>query len=127
RHKSEQQGAMLLFEQSHARCDHLNAAEGLLWLGESLQAAIRTGSSDLERSVRTHIDAWHRDLHLLRGVMSHEASVEAAAYSPDGLTIVTGSRDGTAQLWNIETDEPLCPPCRHEGPVVAVAFSPDGR
>src|SRR5262249_19061134 len=35
--------------------------------------------------------------------------------------------DGTARLWNAADGRPLAQPLKHEGPVWAVAFSPDGR
>ena len=49
------------------------------------------------------------------------------AFSPDGKTVLTGSWDGTARLWDAATAQPLGPPMRHQGEVLAVAFSPDGK
>ena len=41
---------------------------------------------------------------------------------------MSGSRDKTIQLWDAETGEMLQPPLEgHEGEVLAVAFSPDGK
>jgi WD40 repeat protein len=40
--------------------------------------------------------------------------------------VCTGSGDQTARLWSVATGEPLGPPLL-QGPVWAVAFSPDGR
>ena len=37
------------------------------------------------------------------------------------------SRDKTARLWDATTGKPLGEPMRHEGDVVAVSFSPDGK
>jgi WD40 repeat protein len=51
----------------------------------------------------------------------------AVAYSPDGRRALTGSRDGTARLWDMDRYEPVLEPLRHEAEVGAVAFSPDGR
>jgi len=49
------------------------------------------------------------------------------AFSPDGKTLLTGSEDRTAQLWDAATGERLGRPLEHAGAVWAVAFSPDGR
>ena len=53
--------------------------------------------------------------------------MEAVAFSPDGKTVLTGSFDGTAQVWEAATGKPLGPPLPHRDVVRAVAFSPDGK
>jgi WD40 repeat protein len=51
----------------------------------------------------------------------------SASYSPDGDRIVTGSEDGSAQLWDAETGEPIGGPLKgHISGVSRAAFSPDG-
>jgi WD40 repeat protein/tetratricopeptide (TPR) repeat protein len=59
--------------------------------------------------------------------LSHRAAVRAAAFSPDGRILVTGSEDQTARLWDVRTGEALGVPLWHRGIVTATAFSPDGR
>ena len=49
------------------------------------------------------------------------------AFSPDGKTILTGSLDNTARLWDAATGQPRGGAMTHQGPVNAVAFSPDGK
>ncbi len=63
----------------------------------------------------------------LRATSRHQGAFEAVAFSPDGEVVVTGSGDGTVQLWQAETGEPLDLPIRHEVAVGAVAFSPNER
>jgi WD40 repeat protein len=59
--------------------------------------------------------------------LTHRRPITAAAFSPDGKTILTGSKDGTARLWDAATSKPAHTPFAHRGPVLAVAFSPDGK
>jgi WD40 repeat protein/serine/threonine protein kinase len=59
-----------------------------------------------------------------------DPGVTALAISRDGKTVLTGSRDGTAQLWSMATGEPLGPPWKghRQGMVIRnVALSPDGK
>jgi uncharacterized coiled-coil protein SlyX len=59
--------------------------------------------------------------------LMHDSQVNAVAFSPDGRTVLTGSSDQTARLWDAATGKPIGEPLRHDGSVSAVAFSPDGR
>jgi WD40 repeat protein len=53
--------------------------------------------------------------------------VYAVAYSPDGRTVLTGSADCTARLWDAGTGQLLGAPFTHRGIVRAAAFSPTGQ
>ncbi|HEX5272341.1 MAG TPA: WD40 repeat domain-containing protein, partial [Gemmataceae bacterium] len=55
------------------------------------------------------------------------AAVLAGAVSPDGRTVLTGTYDGSAWLWDATTGRRLAGPFRHADPVYAVAFRPDGK
>jgi eukaryotic-like serine/threonine-protein kinase len=59
--------------------------------------------------------------------LRHDGTLRALAISPDGQTVLTGSYDRTAQLWDKATGKPIGPAFRHENQVWFVAFSPDGR
>jgi WD40 repeat protein len=54
-------------------------------------------------------------------------ATRAVAYSPDGRTIVTGSDDQTARLWDADTGQPLGEPFQHPACVASVGFSPNGE
>jgi len=58
--------------------------------------------------------------------MQHQGAVVSATFSPDGTRVVTGSLDGTAQIWDAVTGKPLSPPLQHKDGVESAAFSLDG-
>ncbi len=59
--------------------------------------------------------------------LAHKDAILAVAFSPDGRSVLTGSLDGAAQLWDTATSRAVGPAWRHEAPIRAVAFRPDGR
>jgi WD40 repeat protein/class 3 adenylate cyclase len=64
----------------------------------------------------------------IRTFVGHARPVSAVTFSPDSHYLLTGSGDGTAILWDVETDEILQRFKHPEGDQVnCVAFSPDGK
>jgi WD40 repeat protein len=63
--------------------------------------------------------------------LGHSGGVNAVSLSPDGLTLLTGSADGTARIWDASNGHELrafqTANARFVGAVNAVAFSPDGK
>ena len=61
--------------------------------------------------------------------MTHEASVNAVAFSPDGKTVLTGSTDKTARLWSAVAGSPIGQPMTQYEDTVGTGgvLSPDGK
>ena len=58
--------------------------------------------------------------------LNHDSSVIAVSYSPDGNTLATASRDGTARVWDAQSGKELAR-LNHDDRVNAVSYSPDGN
>lgn len=58
----------------------------------------------------------------------HASSISSIAFSPDGKYFITGSRDGTAKVWELQgSNQPrLISSVKHNRPVTSVAWSPTG-
>lgn len=70
----------------------------------------------------------------LEAALEHADAVTDLCFDATGARLLTGSRDLTAQLWQIERDaggamlvDKAGVLLRHDGPVLDVAFSPDGQ
>lgn len=63
---------------------------------------------------------------LLGSPIVHNAKVESAEFSPDGLFIITASGLYTA-MWDAPTGMVPGEPLRHETDIIQAKFSPDGR
>ncbi|MBA2306673.1 hypothetical protein H0W26_00900 [Candidatus Dependentiae bacterium] len=54
-------------------------------------------------------------------------AIKSVAFSPDGTTVITGSWDKTARLWDVKTEQQLHALKGHTNVVTSVAYSPDGN
>jgi WD40 repeat protein len=61
-----------------------------------------------------------------RELVGHTARIVDAQLSPDGVSLVTASDDGTARVWDLATGASVASSC-HEGPVYLARFSPNGQ
>ena len=59
-------------------------------------------------------------------ITGHGDSILCAAFSPDGLRVVTGSGDKTARIWDAATGLPIAQLTGHTNQVNSAVFSPDG-
>jgi WD40 repeat protein len=64
---------------------------------------------------------------LVHTFTEHSGMVHAAAFSPDGRSILSGSWDNTLKLWDVATNRELLTFVEHTNWVHSIAFSPDGR
>ena len=55
------------------------------------------------------------------------AGINSVAFSPDGVTLASGSSDNTVRLWAVGTWELKRTLAGHASAVLSVVFSPDGR
>lgn len=62
-----------------------------------------------------------------RELKGHTGSVMSVAFSSDGKTLASSSRDRAIHLWNVSTGKLRKTLTGHDGDVYSVAFSPDGR
>ncbi|KAB0241844.1 hypothetical protein EZJ55_16060 [Microcystis aeruginosa EAWAG127a] len=60
-------------------------------------------------------------------LVGHNGSVNSVSFSSDGKTLVSGSRDKTIKLWNVETGKEIRTLKGHDSYVLSVNFSPDGK
>jgi WD40 repeat protein len=113
--------------QGLAACTWENdPAKGMLHFARALET-VPDNNTDLQQTLRIQLAAWRPGVRSPRAVLSHQGTVFAVAFSPDGKTVLTGGEDKTAQLWDATAGKAIGAPMQHEGHVVAVAFSPDGK
>jgi len=68
-----------------------------------------------------------KDLSVKLTIRGHRDSLYAAALSPDGRVLATGSYDRTIRLWNAADGKPLLTLKGHNGAVFDLAFHPGGK
>ncbi|MBN9119804.1 MAG: protein kinase [Planctomycetes bacterium] len=125
RRRAEQQAAGVSLSQGTALCESGEVGRGLLWFAHALVLAERTGAPDLARVARYNLAAWRPFLVTNRTNLPHAGWTWAAAWSPDGMRLLTGGADGFARIWDAGTGR-LLRELKHDEPVWSVAWSPGG-
>jgi WD40 repeat protein len=62
----------------------------------------------------------------LRQILSHDAAVYSAMFSPGGTMMLTISYDSTIRLWDVNKAIPIGTPMKHQSLVLSAVFSRDG-
>jgi WD40 repeat protein/tRNA A-37 threonylcarbamoyl transferase component Bud32 len=121
--------AALNYQRGQDECEKGEIGLGLLRLVESWRSAVAAGdlATDWPHAARANLAAWQRHQPAFHAVFSHAGAVRSIAFSPDGKTLITGSEDQTARLWDAATGQPRGQPLTHQGGVNSVVFSPDGK
>lgn len=119
--------ANLAFHRAISYCQHDEIGRGLIYLADALQMAETAGDESLARTIRANIGAWRAEVAVLQTAVRHPTRVQAAAFSPDGRTALTGGYDGTLRLWDTSRGVAIGTPGAHTGEVKTAAFSRDGR
>jgi WD40 repeat protein len=99
---------------------------GILLAVEAINATRRYGEPILPQAT----DALRRTLmrsQLRTSLRGHSDWLTSAVYSPDGKSIVTGSYDKTAKVWDAQTYQELATLTGHTGIIWSVAYNSDGR
>jgi WD40 repeat protein len=98
-------------------------------LGAAQRVAFSADGSVLATSDQRTVQLWNAD-GKPRGerMRGHTDWIEALAITVDGRRVATGSRDGTARVWEPTTGQLIGEPLPHGNTWVSgVAFSPDGQ
>jgi WD40 repeat protein/tetratricopeptide (TPR) repeat protein len=94
--------------------------------GKLIVAATYAGSVSVYYDA--HDDEHHKEpRRWLKSFRHGSSTVFDVDFSPDGRFIATGGRDRKARIWEVASGAPAAPPLNHEGSVVSVEFSGDGR
>ncbi|MDE0087466.1 MAG: WD40 repeat domain-containing protein [Candidatus Poribacteria bacterium] len=116
------------FAQDYTTWNLPEGAKARLGKGEITNVAYSPDGNSI--AVATHIGIWlydaqnYQELSLLTG---HTRSIFSLAFSPDGQTLASGSRDKTIRLWDVRTGEHKKTFRGHTWFVLSIDFSPDGQ
>ena len=94
----------------------------------SMDNKIRMWDANNGRFIRMldpHIDEVHPFVQM--DDIRHQHSVRSLAYSPDGKTLVSGSKNGKIRLWNPKRGWHLQTLAEPKSAVTSISFAPDGK
>jgi WD40 repeat protein/serine/threonine protein kinase len=124
RGEAEHLNALLTLKHGMALCDEGDTGRGLLHMAHSL-ALCPQDAPDLQRRIRTALPSTAADLHTLEAVFAHPDPTTAAAFSPDGKTLLIGG--ARPCRLDVATGRPCAGPAPSAREVATAVFSPDGK
>lgn len=118
-------------QQSRVSESRALAAQSVSLKTEDLDISLLLGIEalrlDPNHQARSNLFGALHETKLQRTLRVHEG-VSSVAYSPDGKLLASGNSDGTIQLWDMETGQPVGQPLTgHRLGVTSVAFHSDGK
>ena len=119
---SQRMSGGLALDRGLQLCQDGKVSEGMLWMAESL-AVNPHEDRGFANVVRLNLAAWRAPMTVQRTVIGHEHLVDCVAYSPDGKTVATGTRDGMVRRWDAMSGAPVGQALVHSGQVLSMAFS----
>jgi WD40 repeat protein/tRNA A-37 threonylcarbamoyl transferase component Bud32 len=122
--KSERLSAGLALERGLILCRQDEPGHGLLWMARALELA-PGDAIDLRQAIRANLGAWGRRINPLRATIPSDGWV--GGFGPDGRRYLGAEPDHTLRLWDVASWMRVGPPLRHDGPILAVRYSADGR
>ena len=90
------------------------------------EASMQITPEPTRESRSAFVDILKRNTAFYKRVLKHSDSVNSVAFSPDGKSILTGSDDNSARLWDLKGNT-IQVFEGHSNTVSSVAFSPDGK
>jgi WD40 repeat protein/tRNA A-37 threonylcarbamoyl transferase component Bud32 len=124
RAKAERLSALMIFRKGADLCEEGDAGRGILWMAHSLSVCPES-AHDLDRTIRTGLSSAAVKLHTLESVHASPTPIVAAAFSPDGKTVLVGGKDAyllETGTWKRRGDAQAA-----VREISGGAFSPDGK
>lgn len=93
----------------------------------SQQRDMNTGLTIFEEAHNNILSKYQTYRHIIHHMGGHRCGISDVEFTLDDQFVVTGSHDGTAKLWDVDTGKPLITFMGHKSNIHCVAVTPDGN